>query len=77
MGMGWTYDEIGKLTLPEALDIFKYWRDWPPIHELARMAVGYEKPMTMEEKIAQGAMGPLDFLNHYRATGGKIQPTIN
>ena len=36
------------------------------------MQVGYEKPLTMEEKIERGAMGPMDFLQHYQKHGGKM-----
>lgn len=72
-GLGWTYPVIDEMSLPEVNAIFDYWRDWPPVNELVRNAVGYEKPLTMEEKIEQGAMGPLDFLHHYRKTQGKLQ----
>lgn len=74
MGTGWNYEIIGQLTLPDALDIFEYWKDFPPVHELMRVSTGYQRPMTTEEKIKEGAMGPEDFLAHYRATKGKLTP---
>lgn len=60
------------MTLLEAYDLFDFWRDWPPVNELLAFHYGWEKPMTTEEKIAGGAMGPEDFLRHYKMTGGKL-----
>lgn len=60
--------EISELTLPQALELFRYWNDFPPAHECLRMlaiAAGFDlgKPMTqadhrksLEQRWAAGAM---------------------
>lgn len=35
--------------------------------------IRWEEPLTIEEQQAQGAMGPADFLAHFKNTGGKVQ----
>lgn len=69
---GWTFSDIDRLTMADALAIFDYWRDWPPLNELKAMEIGYKKPMTVEEQWEAGAMGPGDFLEHFKRTGGKL-----
>lgn len=71
-GLGWTYPVIDRLTLPEVYELYDYWRESPPTHELVAVQIGWEKPLTYEEKIAQGAMGPEDFLRYYKRTEGKL-----
>jgi hypothetical protein len=63
---------IDRLTLPEVYDLFEYWREWPPTNELMAHQIGWEKPLTMEEKLEQGTMGPADFLRHFKQTGGRL-----
>lgn len=70
--LGWSYDTIDRLTLPEVYELFQGWLEHPPLNELAAAYVGYERPLTIEEKIEQGAMGPADFLKHYQKTGGRL-----
>jgi len=36
------------------------------------MQAGWERPLSTEEKQKAGAMGPEDFLSHYKKTGGKL-----
>jgi hypothetical protein len=72
------------MTLPEATDIYRYWQDSPPEHELlARLAAfqtGWKpassKPMTreehqrsLEERWRGGVMNPKQL---FEATGGAI-----
>jgi hypothetical protein len=72
MATGWDFDQIDRLTLPLYYELADFWTEWPPVNELLAMVHGYEKPLTMEEKIAAGAMGPLEFLEHAKRTGGKL-----
>lgn len=37
------------------------------------MIAGWERPLTTEEKQQAGAMGPEDFLEHFKKTGGKLR----
>jgi hypothetical protein len=71
-GVGWSYSTIDKLTLPEVYELFEFWKEWPPVNELLVWQSGWEKPLTLEEKLDAGAMGPADFLKHYQTTGGKL-----
>lgn len=70
--MGWSYADIDAITLPEAYELFDYWLDYPPVNELMAMQAGWERPKTMEQNLAAGAMGPEDFLHHFKQTGGKL-----
>ena len=70
--LGWSYPVIDRLTLPEVYGLYEYWRECPPIHELTAWATRWEKPLTMEEKLQAGAMGPAEFLQHFKKTGGKL-----
>ncbi len=63
---------IDRLTLPEVYDLFEAWQEIPPLNELMIWHTGYEKPLTGEEMIQQGAMGPADFFEHYKQTGGRL-----
>lgn len=75
------------MTLPEAMEIFDYWNDFPPEHELMRIAVmvfttwePYTKP-TEEEVIAQHRKsleqrwkgGAVNVKQLYEATGGQLK----
>ena len=61
------------MTWPEVDELFDYWREFPPMHELMAMSVGYEKPKTLEERWAEGVMGPEDLVAWSKMTGGKIK----
>jgi hypothetical protein len=71
-GLGLSPIEVGRLTLPQVYELYDYWEEWPPMHELLAGYVGYERPLTLEEQYDRGAMGPAEFLHHYKATGGKL-----
>ena len=42
------------------------------MNELMALWLEWEKPLSYEEKIAAGAMGPEDFFAHFKSTGGKL-----
>jgi hypothetical protein len=58
------------MTLPQAFDLFEYWKAAPPEHELvAMLATVYttwrpaeQKRMTVEEKWAAGALNPAQMM---------------
>lgn len=68
-----SYSEIDKMTLPQAIELFEYWREYPPLHEMVKSYLKIKKPLTMEEEIAQGAMGPAEFAEYAKRTGGRIE----
>jgi hypothetical protein len=48
------------MTLPQAFELFDYWRQSPPTHELMAAHVGYEPPKTVDEtklKLPSGNTG--------------------
>ena len=61
------------MTLPQVSELFNYWREYPPLHEMAKSYFGIKKPLTMQEEIAQGAMGPAEFAEYYKQTGGRLE----
>lgn len=60
------------MTLPQATELMEYWRDHPPVHELVAAYLGYEKPMTTEQKVSQGSMSFEEFAHYAQKTGGKV-----
>ena len=70
---GYTPSQIDAMTLPQVDELFGYWAKHPPVHLLVAAYLGWEAPKTLEQQWAEGAMGPADFLDHYRRTGGKLQ----
>jgi hypothetical protein len=34
--------------------------------------IGWERPLTYEEKLEAGAMSAADFYQHYKTTGGRL-----
>lgn len=60
------------MTLVEVNELFAHWRKYPPAHRLIAWEIGFEPQYTGEELIKQGAMGPEDFLLHFKATKGKL-----
>lgn len=61
------------MTLPQVHDLFDYWREFPPLHEMVKSYLGVKKPLTMQEEIANGAMGPEEFAEYYKRTGGRLE----
>jgi hypothetical protein len=48
------------MTFPEVFELFDYWRQSPPTHELMARHVGYEPPKTMDAasaKLPSGGAG--------------------
>lgn len=39
---GWTFEEIDAMSMGDAVDLFEYWRDYPPAHVILRAV--YMKP---------------------------------
>lgn len=70
--LGWDYRTIGRLTLIQANAMFEFWAEQPPVNELLAIVHGWTKPKTASEMLAQGAMGPEDFLEHFKQTGGRL-----
>ncbi|MDB5405675.1 MAG: hypothetical protein JWL84_587 [Rhodospirillales bacterium] len=64
------------MTFPQVGELFDYWRKSPPAHEMLAILTGamttWKPPKTAEEEIADGAMGPEEFAEWFKATGGKI-----
>ena len=38
--MGYTFAEIDRMVLPEMMDLFRYWRDHPPVHVMVAAWLG-------------------------------------
>lgn len=76
--------EIHSMTLPQAYELFDYWRNFPPEHEilamLARVYTSWEpenaRPMTPEEHRAsleaRWKAGAMNVKQIFEATGGVI-----
>ena len=60
------------MTMDQVDELFAYWRESPPTHELIALELGYEAPKTADQQIQEGAMGPEDFLAYSKKTGGKV-----
>lgn len=70
----WSFSYIDSLTLPDNVyPLFEYWKKCPPVSELTIITSGWQAPVTMEEAIKQGAMGPMEFLEHFKKTKGKVR----
>lgn len=58
MATGWTFAQVGELTLMEYSDLRRYWADHPPLHLMVAAYLGYgkekkEKPkFTTAEELA-------------------------
>jgi hypothetical protein len=76
-GLGISLVEARRMTLPEAMRLFVYWRTNPPVHELlavlAQVYTTWEPPRSVEDKQREGAMTPADFFAHFQRTGGKVE----
>ena len=70
------------MPFPHALRIFQYWESFPPEHEmlamLAKCFTTWEpkplagQPSTAAQHQAHGAMGPAEFMEHFKRTGGRV-----
>ncbi len=74
------------MTLPEAMELFEYWDNFPPEHELLRIAISVyttwqpEKKLTEEEIVVQHRKsleqrwkgGAMNVKQLFEATGGKL-----
>ncbi len=76
------------MTLPQVQEVFTYWRESPPTHELlsmlARVYTTWEpsvedtkesREASLEARWKAGAMNPADMLALYQKTGGKVEGT--
>lgn len=41
---GWTWEQVGRLTLPRLRALYAHWRQHPPTHRLVASYLGYEAP---------------------------------
>jgi hypothetical protein len=41
---GYTWDEVGRLTLPRLKALMRYWEAHPPVHLLVASYLGYKAP---------------------------------
>jgi hypothetical protein len=39
---GWTIDEVEEMSFSDAIGLFDYWSDYPPVHLLVRNFLGYK-----------------------------------
>lgn len=42
---GWTWEQVGRLTLPRLRALYAHWRHHPPTHRLVAAYLGYEAPI--------------------------------
>ena len=49
---GWTWDEVGRLTIPRLRALRAEWRQRPPVHWLVANYLGYEPPADTEPETA-------------------------
>jgi hypothetical protein len=47
-GCGYTPTEIDELTLHDVADLFTYWRDYPPAHEILKCVYRIEPKSTQD-----------------------------
>jgi hypothetical protein len=40
---GYTPAEIGELTFHDVVNLFAYWREFPPVHEILKCVYGIER----------------------------------
>lgn len=78
------------MTLPEVYDLFDYWREHPPEHELAaifarvfttwkpaeRELSPEEHKRSLEERWKAGAMNAADLLAQFQKTGGRVDSVM-
>ena len=64
------------MTMPEVEDLFSYWQKQPPVHVLVAAYLGYEAPKTIEEQRAEGAMDPMEFMEFFKRTQGRVADMV-
>lgn len=58
--LGWTFDQVGRCSFRDALDLIDYWEKCPPVHLLLKGFTGYKgpadknKPSDVEQKVLMG-----------------------
>lgn len=52
---GWTWDEVGRLTMPRLKALNRYWKKHPPVHLLVAAYLGYEAPAESDDEPATAA----------------------
>lgn len=63
---GWDWDQVDAMTIPRYCTLKRYWRDYPPVHLLARALLGFKPPRTAETASpfeALAALAPTGTLN--------------
>jgi hypothetical protein len=66
---GWTWDEVGRLTLPRLRAIYRHFRQQPPAHWLLAAWVGYKPPP--DEQRERAAISIDDLLDMIPGEEGK------
>lgn len=63
---GWTWGEVGTLTLPRLRALSRYWSQHPPVHLLVAAYLGYKPDPADQPEAAAGDGGdastPIDWL---------------
>lgn len=52
---GWTWEEVGRLTIPAFLAMRRRWRRHPPIHHLAAVYWGYAARDDDKQQVTRAA----------------------
>lgn len=71
MATGWTFEQVGDLTLQEFSDLQRYLSDHPPLHIMVARYLGY-KPVSTEPKkhtTAEELMGIVSEFSGLRGNG--------
>lgn len=55
------------MTWRDVEDLFDYWRDYPPLHQLVAIMFGF-KP---SDEVDEAALNPAEMMARYRDTQGK------
>ena len=50
---GWTWEQVGQLTIPRLNALNKYWKQNPPVHLLVKWFIGYESKDEKPQKSTQ------------------------
>jgi hypothetical protein len=66
---GWTWAEVGKLTLPRLNALFRQWRRHPPVHHLVASYLGFKPSPDSSQTSAQPSAGgkPPGWMSHSRS----------
>lgn len=62
------------MTLPQVYELFAYWQDYPPVHEMVAAYFGIKPKSTTPNSQPQMSevMGPEDIVRLLELNGGKI-----